>query len=365
MAGSRRCGSSRPADLDAEPDDDDGRHVRVLPAGPAGLRSRLPGWQLRPGRVGHSWHQRPGNRRSAIRGLSAVQHGLQRARQPRRWNPIFRDERTYSIAANVTKLKGRHDLRGGYILNFMYLDHWQPETGNPRGNFKFLGNTTSVNGAAQSSNFYNQYAAFMLGLVGNVNKSVQNELMTAREWQNAIFFRDRWSATSKLTLDLGLRWEYYPIMTASMDEVSTGSTSQPRSDVAGRGGNPQEHRARAGLDNFAPRVGAVYRLNDKTVFRTGYGMTYNAMAGRAPYAVTTTIRSRLLDLHQAGSVRVLQPARAGHSAHRRSGSELGASAAAERGRRSRRRDRQHRSRHGPDLERRLRAPAAVTTSPLT
>ena len=51
------------------------------------------------------------------------------------WNPIFRDERTYSLAANITKLKGRHDLRGGYFVNFMYLDHWQPETGNPRGEF--------------------------------------------------------------------------------------------------------------------------------------------------------------------------------------------------------------------------------------
>ena len=102
------------------------------------------------------------------------------------WNPIFRDERTYSLAANVTKLKGRHDLRGGYFVNFMYLDHWQPETGNPRGNFTFNGNTTGLNQTGQpATNFYNQYASFMLGLIGNVNKSVQNELMTAREWQNA------------------------------------------------------------------------------------------------------------------------------------------------------------------------------------
>ena len=49
------------------------------------------------------------------------------------WNPIFRDERTYSIAANLSKMKGRHDFRGGYFLNFLYLDHWQPETDNPRG----------------------------------------------------------------------------------------------------------------------------------------------------------------------------------------------------------------------------------------
>ena len=48
--------------------------------------------------------------------------------------------------------------------------------------------------------------------------------------------------------------------------------------VAGRGGNPQTNGMSAGLDNFAPRVGGVYRLNDQTVFRSGYGITYNAQA---------------------------------------------------------------------------------------
>jgi len=43
----------------------------------------------------------------------------------------------------------------------MYLDHWQPETGNPRGNFTFNGNTTGLSGGA-ATNFYNQYASFML-----------------------------------------------------------------------------------------------------------------------------------------------------------------------------------------------------------
>ena len=192
------------------------------------------------------------------------------------WNPIYRDERTYSIAANITKLKGRHDLRGGYFLNFMYLDHWQPETGNPRGNFTFRGNTTSAAGAP-ASNFYNQYATFLLGLSGDVNKSVQNELMTAREWQNALFFRDRWSATERLTLDLGIRWEYYPIMHRidgrGLDRLDLTNLEVL---VAGRGSNPQNNGMEASLNNFAPRVGAVYRFNDKTVFRTGYGLTYNA-----------------------------------------------------------------------------------------
>jgi Carboxypeptidase regulatory-like domain/TonB dependent receptor-like, beta-barrel len=194
------------------------------------------------------------------------------------WNPIYRDERTYSLATNITKVAGRHDIRGGYFMNFLYLDHWQPETGNPRGRFTFNGNTTGVRGG-QTTNFYNQYASFMLGLVGNANKSVQNELMTSREWQHALYIRDRWNVNARLTLDLGLRWEYYPIMARAdgrgLDRLDLTNLEVI---VAGRGNNPQSNGMSAGLDNFAPRVGGVFRLNEKTVFRSGYGITYNAQA---------------------------------------------------------------------------------------
>ena len=122
-------------------------------------------------------------------------------------------------------MKGRHDLRGGYLVNFMYLDHWQPETGNPRGQFDFqrAGHDPATTAALRTRNFYNQYASFLLGLVGTAAKSVQNEVMTAREWQHALYVRDRWTPTAKLTLDLGLRWELYPIMTAPMAAASIGS----------------------------------------------------------------------------------------------------------------------------------------------
>jgi hypothetical protein len=199
------------------------------------------------------------------------------------WNPIYRDERTYSIATNLTKIKGKHDFRGGYFLNFLYLDHWQPETDNPRGRFDFDGGTTALRGGAQTNNFYNHYAAFLLGLPSNARKSVQNELMTAREWQHALYFRDRWTPTASLTLDLGLRWEFYPIMHRAdgrgLDRLDLDNPDfNRRLDVlvAGRGNNPQNNGMSAGLDNFAPRVGGIYRIDDNTVFRSGYGLTYNA-----------------------------------------------------------------------------------------
>jgi len=200
------------------------------------------------------------------------------------WNPIFRDERTYSIATNVTKVHGQHDFRGGYFLNFLYLDHWQPETGNPRGRFDFNPNTTGLRGG-QTANFYNAFAAFLLGQVSSANKSVQNEVMTSREWQHALYFRDRWTPTPKLTLDLGLRWELYPIMHRAdgrgLDRLDLSNPDFARQLdvlVAGRGGNPQTNGMKMGLDNFAPRVGGAYRMNDNNVFRAGYGITYNAQA---------------------------------------------------------------------------------------
>src|SRR3954454_7155384 len=193
------------------------------------------------------------------------------------WNPIFRDERTYSLATNVTKVKGRHDIRGGYLLNFFYLDHWQPETGNPRGAFSFNGAVTALNGGPQTNNFYNVYASFLLGLVGTPSKSVQNELMTAREWQDSLYLRDRWTPTSKLTLDLGVRYELYPIMHRA-DGRGVDRLDLTTLDVliAGRGGNPQDNGMKMSWNNLAPRLGAIYRLNENTVLRTGYGVTYNA-----------------------------------------------------------------------------------------
>jgi hypothetical protein len=200
------------------------------------------------------------------------------------WNPIFRDERTYTLSTNISKMKGRHDIRGGYLMNFFYLDHWQPETGNPRGSFTFNADTTGLNATgAQGRNFYNQFASFLLGYVGTAGKSVQNEVMTAREWQHSLYVRDLWTPTGKLTFDFGLRYELYPIMKRAdgrgVDRLDLDNPDFSRKlDVliAGRGGNPQSSGMKMSWNNFAPRLGAIYRLNEVTVLRAGYGLTYNA-----------------------------------------------------------------------------------------
>jgi outer membrane receptor protein involved in Fe transport len=128
--------------------------------------------------------------------------------------------------------------------------------------------------------------------VGTPSKSIQNELMTGREWQHGLFFRDRWAVNHKLTLDLGIRWEYYPIMKRADRGIERIDLATLESIIGGVGGNPDDVGLDASWDNFAPRVGAIYRWNDNTVVRGGYGVTYNpipwsrALRGDQAYPIT-------------------------------------------------------------------------------
>jgi hypothetical protein len=193
------------------------------------------------------------------------------------WSPIYRHEFSQSINLNVTKVAGTHDLKAGYFLNHLTLDDWQPSVTNPRGIFTFAMNATRTFGTgSQTGNFYNQYAAFLLGLVGNASKGYQYKDFTAHELQHALYVRDRWTPSSRLTLDFGLRWEYYPIMGREDWGFEILDLNTLEMVLGGLGGNPRNVGLTAPKDSFAPRVGGVYRLDDKTVLRAGYGLTYDA-----------------------------------------------------------------------------------------
>ena len=78
-----------------------------------------------------------------------------------------RDERTYALTANMTKLHNNHEFRFGYSLNRLRMDHWQPELGyGPRGHWDFTPNATALKGGAQTANIYNELCRFLLGLAG-------------------------------------------------------------------------------------------------------------------------------------------------------------------------------------------------------
>ena len=117
------------------------------------------------------------------------------------WNPIFRDERTYSLAANLAKLSRPARLPRRLQRE---LPLPRPLAAGKQQSARQLQLRRQCDTAqcagAQTSNLYNTYAAFMMGLTSSVAKSVQNELMTGREWQHALYVRDNWTVSPKLTV---------------------------------------------------------------------------------------------------------------------------------------------------------------------
>ena len=100
------------------------------------------------------------------------------------WAPVFRNDRTYNLTANLTYVAGRHEMRGGIDVVRMELNHWQSDLSSPRGGFFFDGGATAL-GPAGSPDPFNAYAQFLLGLGTVASKSIQPETQTGREWQMA------------------------------------------------------------------------------------------------------------------------------------------------------------------------------------
>ena len=196
-------------------------------------------------------------------------------------NPNFYADRSYTYTMNFSKVRGAHEFRWGVDIIRHALNHWQPEIANPRGALNPTGNATVLQG--QVSRVNHTYAAGLLDILGSADKSVQFFDMKTQEWQHGLYFRDRWQVNRKLTLNLGLRYEYYPLM--SRGDGRGIERWDPKTNIVtigGLGNIPMENGMSVSKKLFAPRLGFAWRLDDKTVIRSGYGLTYNPMVISRP-----------------------------------------------------------------------------------
>jgi outer membrane receptor protein involved in Fe transport len=214
-------------------------------------------------------------------GLPVFDTGLGILGNNATWTPVVRDERSYTASINLTKVAGHHEIRTGFDFVRLELTHWQPENANPRGALTFVNGTTGIPGYAGVGG-WNQYAGFLLGQIGSFTKSVQFEEMTARENQIGLYVSDRWQVSEKLTLNLGVRYENYPLMSRANRGIELLDLTTFNVRLGGLGGNSKDLGIKTSNTLFAPRFGAVYRLNDDTVFRAGYGRTFNPLPWARP-----------------------------------------------------------------------------------
>ncbi|HEU4935993.1 MAG TPA: hypothetical protein VFT39_06035, partial [Vicinamibacterales bacterium] len=198
------------------------------------------------------------------------------------WMPLWRKELNYSGTVAMTKMFSKHEIRAGFDFVRLELNHRQAEWGNYglKGGFRFDNNVTGAVG--YTSPGWNNFASFLMGLPRFYAEDTQVEEMTGRENQLAWYVRDRWNVGEKLTLNGGLRLDYYPLMNRVGRGIERLDYNTYQVILGGIGGQPKDAGINYNGWSVEPRVGAAYRLNDDTVLRAGYGQTKNPLPWSRP-----------------------------------------------------------------------------------
>ncbi|KAA6461181.1 TonB-dependent receptor [Acidobacteria bacterium AB60] len=204
--------------------------------------------------------------------------------------PWIRAESNIDFVNNWTKIHGNHTIKWGADVRRVHDDLLQDQTFSPRGAYTFNDSQTS-DAASPGTTVANYIASFLLDQPSQVGRDLNTFFPRYRQWWVFAFASDKWQATSKLTLDLGLRWDFYPPATPV---VKGGfSNYDPTTNnlvLAGLGGNPSNLGMETQYRYFAPRTGFAYRVHTDTVVRGGFGVSYTPFPDNT-YAYNYPIRA--------------------------------------------------------------------------
>jgi Carboxypeptidase regulatory-like domain len=188
--------------------------------------------------------------------------------------PWIRSETDIDYVSNWNKIMGNHTLKWGANLIRIRDDLLQEQSFSPRGRWQFGSSQTGLNGGPKVG-FANNFASFLLGVPSQVGRDLAIAFPAYRQWQFFTYFNDKWQFNPKLTLNLGVRWEFYPPATPHFaGGFSNYDFTNNDLVVAGVGNNPLNLGMRHNYKDFAPRIGVAYRLSGKDVIRAGYGISY-------------------------------------------------------------------------------------------
>jgi hypothetical protein len=214
------------------------------------------------------------------------------AGQLRNW-----DHYTHSLGVNFTWVRGGHTLKTGWDGR-MFVDNEYTLDGGA-GSFSFSGNWTKGPGYAAAmpvgSQPYYSMADFLLGWIGSGTLTYVDSV-ARNQFYNAFFVQDDWRVNSRLTVNMGLRFEMETGFNErygrqsffdpnAVSPLSAQVSAQLGRPVYGAVQFPGVNGAPANLwatpHNLGPRFGVAYLLTPKTVIRSGAGILYFPTTQRA------------------------------------------------------------------------------------
>jgi hypothetical protein len=195
------------------------------------------------------------------------------------------------VADAVTWVKGRHSLKMGLDWRWERLNVIQPPF--PTGSFTFSNLFTDLPGVPNTGT---PLASFLLGQVQLFSIDLQQSPVQERARFQEYFIQDDWKVSDRLTINPGLRYTLNFPSTEINGQTAVFNLQTQQLEYPGA--NPVRPLKK---DNFGPRLGIIYRLADKTIVSSGYGLVWIEMAGiTTPFTTPTfpflqTVSQRTLD----------------------------------------------------------------------
>lgn len=209
---------------------------------------------------------------------------------------------TFTAVDNLLWIKGKHAITFGVQVQWLQenADSADGPTGMLQLNYataETSGITETAKGASYTPSYTPSsgysYASYMLGAVNGTGLTYQPfSVLGGRYHTFAPYLQDTYTLTPKLTLTLGLRWDYLPTFREAQDRWSflNPTLTNPVTGNLGAlqfagnwGGSSASCNCRTPVSdymkNFGPRAGLAYSLNNKTVIRAGYALAYSHAGG--------------------------------------------------------------------------------------
>ncbi|HET6956480.1 MAG TPA: carboxypeptidase regulatory-like domain-containing protein [Vicinamibacterales bacterium] len=177
--------------------------------------------------------------------------------------PKFQHTNQFEFIDSVSWLKGNHAVKAGVDF-IMPMNNEFMDVPATRGSLRFRGTFTG-----------NAMADYLLGYVSDLQAS--NVFVTNQRHQAQMYFvQDDWKVNSRLSLNLGMRYDYMTPALEANNQMTNFNPAGTGSLIFATDGSLLERSlVNPDRNNFAPRAGIVYKLDDNTILRGGWGIFYN------------------------------------------------------------------------------------------
>ena len=208
------------------------------------------------------------NHSSTSSGLTQVQPAGYDSLGDAQYLPIIQIDNTFQYMGAFTYSTGSHNMKfGAGVIRRQFT---QAQGQSPKGTIAFTAAETN-NGVGVGGY---SIASLLLGAIDTDNLIDNPVFPGYRMWEPSAYFQDDWRVSSRLTLNVGVRYDIFTPYTEVANRISNLNLTTFKVDVPGQNGVSSTAGVRTYYDDLQPRLGFAFQLGHGTVLRGGYGLSF-------------------------------------------------------------------------------------------